>query len=190
MCNNLGLWRQEVQLHMVFSFYNCWSSRSWKNCKDEFLYCCCFLDIGNQLWSLRVGNMHVDFFDCCHMLNQDVCAHRSSLCLNLWCHNCLSFCTFQSCHPTTGFLYDQCGPQWHSPFYQGLVNNFSWLSEIWKALPCSRLQLLGESVDGRVLSKWISTALVLIIVEWLLTHRLSSFSFAFKTWIGVPVFWK
>ena len=28
-------------------------------CKDEFLY------IGNQLWSLRVVNIHVDFFDCC-----------------------------------------------------------------------------------------------------------------------------
>ena len=29
-------------------------------CKDEFLYCYCFLGIGDQLWSFRV-----DFFDCC-----------------------------------------------------------------------------------------------------------------------------
>ena len=57
-----NMWRQEIQLYMVFSFYNCGSSRSQKHsliCKDELLY------IGNQLWSLKVVNIHVDFFDCC-----------------------------------------------------------------------------------------------------------------------------
>ena len=58
------------------------------------------MDVCNQLWSLRVVN---------------IVNHCSSFHLDLWCNNCLSFCTFQSCHPTSGLLYDLSGPQWHSP---------------------------------------------------------------------------
>ena len=43
-------------------------------------------------------------------------------------------------------------------------------------------------VDDCVLSKRTSPKLALTIAEWLLTNRLSSFSFGFGTQTGVPVF--
>lgn len=52
-----------------------------------------------------------------------------------------------------------------------LVDELTWLTEIWIALRCGRLELLYKLVDGCVLSKWISPELGSLDSIWVVVNK-------------------